>query len=198
MYAGTNSIGTTALELHGNYGLRFLSSYSNVYLEGNGAHITIGYNQNLSSAGVFVGPNLYTDSGTPYTTSDRNKKHDIEYDIEQYDNLFDDLKPVRFKYNNGTSNRYHTGLIANDVKDAIVNNGLTTQEFAAYGEIPVLAQDENGNNIDEVIGHTCVLRYEEFVPLNIWQIQRLKERTLELEKQVTMLTEQLSKLNLND
>ena len=150
------------------------------------------------------GGNIYVSDGDIYvsgisiTASDRNKKHDIEYDISKYDALFDDLKPVIFKYNNGTSDRYHTGLIANDVKDALVNNGLTTQDFAAYCEVPIHARKKNDNLENESEDYYCALRYGEFVSLNIYQIQQLKKRTLALEEQVNILTENLNKLNMGN
>jgi len=49
----------------------------------------------------------------------------------KYSILFDYLNPVIYKYNNGTSNRFHTGFIAQEVVSAIEKANLTTQDFAA-------------------------------------------------------------------
>lgn len=65
------------------------------------------------------------------TTSDSRYKNSITELSSAYSILFDNLIPKRFKYNDGTSNRFHTGFIAQDVNEAIKTSGLTTQDFAA-------------------------------------------------------------------
>ena len=113
-----------------------------------------------------------TDSGT-ISTSDRNKKNAIEEQTEVYSRIFDRLIPVTFKYNNGTSDRTHLGLIAQDVEDAVLAEGITTKEFA-----PVAYDvDENGNKTNYGI------RYEELVSLCIYEIQRLKTELKLLKEQ---------------
>ena len=72
-----------------------------------------------------------------------------------------------------TSDRTHIGLIAQDVKDAVLAEGLTTKEFAGYCE---------WENEDKSIG--CGLRYGEFVAMNIYEIQKLKARVKELEEKL--------------
>ena len=42
--------------------------------------------------------------------------------------------------------------------------------------------------------YTLYLRYEQFIPLNTWQIQKAKARITELEIQVASLTERLANL----
>jgi hypothetical protein len=54
------------------------------------------------------------DSGLE-VTSDQNYKHDIEKLDDRYLRFFDDIIPRRFKYNNGTSGRYHVGFIAQEI-----------------------------------------------------------------------------------
>lgn len=98
------------------------------------------------------------------TTSDREKKNTINDLSEPYSALFDGLRPVTYKYNDGTSNRIHTGFIAQDVYDATVSAGLTSSDFAA-----VCYDTKDGQNVNWRI------RYEEIIALNTWQIQRLKE-----------------------
>ncbi len=110
--------------------------------------------------------------------SDRNKKHDIDLLGDSYDELFDQLIPVKYKYNDGDSGRFHTGFIAQDVLDAITKTGLTTKDFAAYTE------SDPGNEAES----TRALRYEEFISLNTWQIQKLKARVAALEEEIAKLT----------
>ncbi len=100
------------------------------------------------------------------TNSDQTLKHDIEALDDKYSRLFDCLQAVRYKYNDGTSDRFHTGFIAQSVEQAIEQAGLSSQDFAAF----VRAGDK------------CSLRYEEFIALCVDQIQKLKERITELEE----------------
>ena len=111
-------------------------------------------------------------------TSDANKKHDIKYLSEEYDTFFDNLTPRLFKYNDGTSDRFHAGFIAQEVETGIYNSSLTTKDFAGFVKATSYNESEN---ISEI---SCFLRYEEFIALNTWQIQKLKQRIGELESKI--------------
>lgn len=177
LYAGTNTENTTAFEVYGNNGLRLIAA-GNVYAAGSGnGHITI------SGEDVHAGPNLYLSNGTQIT-SDRDKKHDISYDLDAYDAVFDALKPAIYKLNDGTSGRYHGGFIAQDVEEAILGAGLTTKDYAVFCRIPIYATDENGNPTEEIVDYTCSLRPDEIIPLNTREIQKLKKRVAELEAKI--------------
>ena len=115
-------------------------------------------------------------------TSDCNLKHDIESLSEQYSVFFDALKPKRFKYNDGTSDRYHIGFIAQEVCDAFTDAGLDSQEVGAYVHF------DKTINKDAHLG----LRYDEFIALNTLQIQKAQVRIKELEEKI-MTLEQLIK-----
>lgn len=104
--------------------------------------------------------------------SDRNVKHDINYELEKYENMYNALLPCSFKYDKGTSGREHWGFIAQDLKSAILDNGLTTDEAAAYVE-----HEDTGNG-------KCGIRYGELISLNVWQIQKLKARVDALEQMI--------------
>lgn len=122
---------------------------------------------------------IYSNVST-ISTSDRNKKNSIVYDIdERYDALWGLLKPCTGKYNDGTSGRTHMFLISQDVEDAIDGAGLTSLDFAAFIKSP--KRDADGNVVD---GYDYALRYEEFIPLCIRQIQMLQRRVAELEARV--------------
>jgi hypothetical protein len=109
-------------------------------------------------------------------TSDANEKNSILPLSEKYGEFFDLLKPVTFKFNNSNSGRVHSGLIAQDVKQAINEVGLTTEEFAGYCE---------WKKDDDSIG--CGLRYIEFIALCVDQIQKLKKRVSELENKLLLI-----------
>lgn len=180
MYAGTNSGGNTAFEVYGYNGLRLVTN-GNAWLKCSGAgHVT------CEGSNVFIGTLLNLQS-EPVITSDRNRKHDIEYELDKYDVLFDALRPCRFKYNDGESDRYHTGLIAQDVKDAILAAGLTTQDFAGYCDVPIYKKDENENPTEEIIDWTCSLRNGELIPLLIRQVQQLKSTVRNQEERIAKL-----------
>lgn len=104
-------------------------------------------------------------------SSDKNKKKDIEVLDERYSTFFDCLNPVRFKYKEGTSSRYHTGLIAQEVIEALEASGLSESELAA------ICTMQNKDKTTEL-----GIRYEELVALCIKEIQRLNKRVEELEE----------------
>lgn len=104
------------------------------------------------------------------TTSDRRLKDNITYDMSPYGALFDRLRPTPYRYNDGRSGRTHTGLIAQDVEQALADIGLTTQDFAG------MVKGDDGAD-----GEVYSLRYEEFIALCIDQIQQLKKRVATLE-----------------
>lgn len=115
----------------------------------------------------------WTGTVTNATTSDYNYKNSITNLSTSYNTLFDNLSPKIFKYNDGTSNRFHTGFIAQDVNKAVEESGLTSQDFAASILLNQGKEDEH-----------WALRYEEFIALNTWQIQKLKQRVAELENEI--------------
>lgn len=110
---------------------------------------------------------------TAIQSSDRQVKKDIEFLSDPYEQIFDALEPVSYKFIKNTSDRTHTGFIAQDVKAAVENAGLTTQDFAAYCE---------WENDDGTTG--CGLRYGEFIALCVNEIQKLKKRVAELEEKL--------------
>lgn len=107
---------------------------------------------------------------TTISSSDRNEKNTIQPLTDTHTQIFDALQPVSYKFNTSNNNRTHMGLIAQDVKEAVENAGLTTQDFAGYCEW----EKEDGT-----IG--CGLRYSEFIAMCINEIQKLKKRVEELE-----------------
>lgn len=111
---------------------------------------------------------LYVDGAA--VTSDRNKKHDIFYGLDAYDALFDALRAVGYKLNNGKSDRVHIGMIAQDVEEALLLCGLTNQDFGAV--VREIAEDGT---------ERYFLRYMEFIGLLIDQVQKLKTRMGQLE-----------------
>ena len=113
---------------------------------------------------------VYAQTGT-ITTSDREKKTDISYALERYDALFEKLRPASYRLKSGTSGRTHTGLVAQDVEQALRECGLTGKDFAAFVKTP---REDGGTDYG--------LRYEELIALCIRQVQMLRERVRKLEE----------------
>lgn len=104
------------------------------------------------------------------TSSDANKKNSIEDLPDKYVAMFDLLRPVRFKYNSGTSGRYHAGYIAQEVKTAMDAVNLDASEFGGW----IMDKDRDGNEI-------YMLRYGEFDAIRDAKIKQLEARVARLE-----------------
>lgn len=115
---------------------------------------------------------IYSTSGT-IQTSDEAKKKDIKRDLTEYDAFFDSLAPCAYKFIDGESGRTHLGMISQDVEKALDSCGISTMEFAGFVKSP--REDEEGK-------YDYALRYAEFIPLLVWQVQKLKARVAELEE----------------
>ena len=145
---------------------------------------------------------------TTINTSDRNLKKDFKtFDSDdRYTQFFMDLKPMIFKMKDGESGRDHFGFIAQDVEDSLLNLGYTSLDFAGlckdakcieqkkptkeerrnkkfkFQEEPPLDLDENGN-----IQYEYSLRYQEFISLNTYMIQKLYKKIDLLEQEIEIL-----------
>ena len=137
------------------------------YIADNGAHI--------------VGTTLSVGGNPVSVSSDKNIKNNISYEIDKYNNFYQLLKPAYYKYNDGTSNRFHIGFIYQDVEHALLQSGLTSQDFAGL----VKSYNENGDL-------ECGLRYEEFISLNTYMIQKIQK---ELEKKDNKIHQLENKIN---
>lgn len=148
----------------------------------------VSYSVNLTGEGFSAGIDSVTwerigDVCETNNGSDIRIKNSIELLNDNYERFFNLLLPKRYKYNNGTSNRYHTGFIAQEVVSALEESQLSTQDFAAV-------MLENPDTADEC----WYLRRDEFVALNTWQIQKAKSRITALEEYVEKLEERIALL----
>ena len=105
---------------------------------------------------------LGSSSGTT-VTSDRRMKNSIEALPGAYLAALDGLQPVRYKYNDGKSDRFHVGFIAQEVQEALEAAGLTAQDFGGFVDL-------NGD------GTELGLIYEEFIGLLLMKIKQLEQR----------------------
>ncbi len=103
--------------------------------------------------------------------SDRNIKNSIEALPEKYVRMFELVEPKRYKLNSGTSGRYHTGFIAQEVENAMRACGIESKEFAGWAA----AKREDGSE-------TYFLRYSEFIPILWAKVREQEERLKRLEE----------------
>jgi hypothetical protein len=114
-------------------------------------------------------------------TSDKNEKNTIApLNADKATKFISALNPVSYKYNSGTSDRLHYGMIAQDVEDEMTALGMTSADFAGFIKSP--KTDEDGNNISAESGYIYGLRYEEFIAPLIKTVQNLLKRCDVLEK----------------
>lgn len=170
-----------AIEIGGDEGSVFIGSvwdrstrsyYASIEVDGNSNEVQIkgdvipnaDATYSLGSRN-FVWDAIYCSTDT-LNGSDRNIKNSIEALPEKYVRMFDIVEPRRYKLNSGTSGRFHTGFIAQEVEDAMRACGIDSQEFAGWAA----AKREGGSE-------TYFLRYSEFIPI-LWAKVREQEKRL--------------------
>lgn len=101
----------------------------------------------------------------PIITSDKNAKRDIEaLDKEESASFIYALKPTKYRLINGTSGRYHHGLIAQEVKEVM------PEDFGLYTEKDIVNHEQ------------CGLRYGELIADLIATVQKQHEEIEMLKK----------------
>lgn len=131
------------------------------------------------------------------STSDRNLKKGIEELTESHLKFFLLLTPVSFQFIDGESGRTHIGFIAQDVEGAMAQCGLTALDFAGFCKdvkvqtVPVEKEVELEDGtiktytdyVDEAVldadgnpEYIYSLRYEEFIALVTYAVQKLYKR----------------------
>ena len=105
---------------------------------------------------------VYVNNGESQT-SDQNQKNSIEPLPDKYISMLDNVTPVRYKLNDGTSGRYHVGFIAQDVEQAMESAGVSDLEFGGW----IKDVDEDGNPV-------YMLRYTEMIAILWAKIKRLE------------------------
>lgn len=168
-----------------------IGSYTSYNIRIDGDQITWYYNG--TQVGEIESYTTYTDiqgtfktNGSSWISSSDVKVKDFieDYD-DRYSAVFDNLRPRRYKYKKGTSGRYHTGFIVQEVLSALEVAELPTSEFAAVCAFGDFDNEET----------QWGLRYEEIIPMNTWEIQKLKARVKELEEKIKLMEEHSNETN---
>lgn len=145
---------------------------------------------------------LYSTTST-IATSDRNKKKDFAEFDKRYENLFFDLKPQIYKFKDGTSDRYHSGFISQDVEESMIKNNLDSKDFAGYCKeiqrkvvidtdeeyLEENVYDENGDLV-----YDYMLRYEEFIALNTHMLQKAYKEIDDLKTIINEMKKEIETL----
>lgn len=134
---------------------------------------------NLGSSGARW-KRVYAANAT-ISTSDQRMKKEISTLSEKYEQLFELLDPVTYRWKGEGHDRIHTGFIAQDVKKAMDEVGLDATEFAAFcyddfKDDPEWTKENTGGMTDRYS-----LAYEEFISLNTHMIQKTRQEVKELQ-----------------
>ncbi len=157
------------LYLSGNNG-RSALNFDYDFIDCRGDFVPNADNRYNLGAPNFVWSAIYC-STNELNGSDRNIKNSIEELPEKYVRMFELVEPKRYKLNSGTSGRYHTGFIAQEVEAAMQKCGITSQEFAGWAA----AKRKDGSE-------TYFLRYSEFIPVLWAKVREQEERLKRLEE----------------
>lgn len=157
------------LYLSGNNG-RSALNFDYDFIDCRGDFVPNADNRYNLGAPNFVWSAIYC-STNELNGSDRNIKNSIEALPEKYVRMLELVEPKRYKLNNGTSGRFHTGFIAQEVEDAMRACGIDSKEFAGWAA----AKREDGSE-------TYFLRYSEFIPILWAKVREQEERLKRLEE----------------
>lgn len=109
-------------------------------------------------------------NGEPQSASDARLKTDVQYDVDDYLNVFDKLKPATFVYDG--HKRRHMGFIAQEIQETLKEENIPESDFAALcTEVP---------NEERPMGMYS-LRYGELQIMTVAKVQQLDKRLAELE-----------------
>jgi hypothetical protein len=160
---------------------------------------TLGYSNSRFKA-------VYAATGA-IQTSDRNYKEDIQPLNSNHLKLFMKLVASSFRFKDGTSNRRHYGFIAQDVENAMLELGMSTQDFAGLCKDvkTITTVNKDGSEIETPVlskdgtpEYIYSLRYDEFVSLETLAIQtnilELKEYKIQNDNRIESDEQQIREL----
>ncbi len=171
--------------INSTYGaMMYGSSSSNYVIATNGGtRMTAGGND------IFVTRGGCYSSEEMARGSDRRIKNSITYDMDRYSRFFLDLRPTPYRMNSGNSGRFHLGFVAQDVEQALLESGMSTNDFAGFVR-SAGSDDVHGEYEDQ-----CYLRYENFIALNTFMIQKLYAERSELLRRIGELESKINSMS---
>lgn len=158
------------------------SKGNNIWL---GDYGVMGSKQIATNAYITANNIYKTTSSGSTSLSDERYKHDFK-DINSALDFIMNLNPCLFKFNDGTSNRYHMGFKAQEVEKNMLNTIGDTGLTVKYN-------CEEGLNVDLNNPDTYILglRYEEFIAPLIQVVQNQQKQISELKKKIDTLSNQV-------
>jgi hypothetical protein len=195
------SVSCTSLDINGTAPSLSGHMHSSLY---NGSYqVFLGSGGGLASANggdlgspTFRWGTVYAQTGT-INTSDRTLKNSIEDLPEIYEQLILRCRPVRFKYNDGTSDRYHTGFISQEVEELMIEIGIDSKDFGGFVKAPVyeiMNEDGEFDTSSPITGYIYMLRYEEFISPAFQVIKKQQEQLKAQETRMNTIEERLKTL----
>ncbi len=141
------------------------------------------YNNFTGGNCIITANNVYKNASGSWTSlSDARYKHDFK-EISHATDFILGLNPCLYKFNDGTSDRYHMGFKAQEVEknmlSTIGDTGLTVKYNCTEG------LDVDLNNPET---YMLGLRYDELIAPLIQVVQEQQYKIQELEKKVTALS----------
>lgn len=115
-------------------------------------------------------------------TSDERLKNSFK-SLDEFDDVFLALNPCAFKFNNGTSDRFHFGFGAKQIRDSFLSHGFTTKDFGGFVQMADRPDDEDYCGCTDPMG----LIYTEFISWNTHMIQKLYQENETLKQRMTQL-----------
>lgn len=125
------------------------------------------------------GNTVVLSSAGSVTTSDERLKNSFK-PLDEFDKVYMDIDPCAFRYNNGTSGRFHFGAKAGNVKEAFEKHGYTMQDFGGFIQMTDNPENEDYCGIDDPMG----LIYTEFTMWNTHMIQKLYKKIEEQQAKI--------------
>ena len=131
----------------------------------------------------------YTNSSGTSTLSDERLKNSFK-NLNGYDEVFMNMKPVAYRYNNGSSGRFHFGFKAQNIRDALLKAGFTTQDFGGIVQMEDDPASEDYCGVPDPLG----LIYTEFTAWNTHMIQKTALRVNRHDEEILELRQRVNDL----
>ena len=148
-------------------------------------------NSGHSTVTVLRGNSVHLGSSSgAVVTSDERLKNSFK-PLDEFEEIYMDIEPCAFKYNNGTSGRYHFGAKAGDVKKAFEVHGYTAQDFGGFVQMVDNPENEDYCGIKDPMG----LIYTEFTMWNMHMVQKVLRILNEQQEEINALKEKISSLS---
>ena len=139
-------------------------------------------NATYLGAGTARWKSVFAVTGTIQTSDARYKKDIERIDAKQAAAFLGALKPSWYRYTDGDSGRLHTGMIAQEVKEAMTEAGI--EDCGVYIRSP-LTEGAGQEAAEEDVRYS--LRYDEFIAPMVAVMQEQERRIAALEERIAAM-----------